>query len=283
MTYIKNDWQNLPSTNSPIEETPLDHIENGIEYNDQRLNGTKPILNTLYANDFKCRNLWNSENYKIGMIDANGDLDNNTSWGTSFVEVEPSTTYTFQMTASAFQQRMVSTFTAKGGTLIARAYNEFTNDTDTYTFTTPSNCTYIGISWRVDLASSNRQLELGSTATTYVPHKDFENEEIYSTEEIVIGKWTDGRPLYRKVVEVNTPSTANSFQGVTTLTNCTVINVYGYISLSGAISYINTSYGSTSYSDTYYDTNAYSLNMRVGSDYINKPAKIVLEYTKTTD
>lgn len=36
------------------------------------------------------------------------------------------------------------------------------------------------------------------------------NEEIYSTEETVIGKWIDERPLYRQVVDITTPSTINT-------------------------------------------------------------------------
>lgn len=159
----------------------------------------RKLNKTMYANDFKCKNLWNSKSYQVGQIGADGNVNPAIdSWGSSFIEVNPSTTYTFRMTASAYQQRLLCTY-ASDGTLIARVYQEFTDDTDTYTFTTPSNCNKVGISWRIDLNSSNKQLELGSSATSYTPYKDFSGE-IYSTEEIVVGKWIDGKPLYRKVL-----------------------------------------------------------------------------------
>ena len=33
------------------------------------------------------------------------------------------------------------------------------------------------------------------------PNKEYEKLKLYSKEEIIIGKWFDGKPLYRKVVE----------------------------------------------------------------------------------
>lgn len=43
-------------------------------------------------------------------------------------------------------------------------------------------------------------LEKGPVATDYVEHKEFSNKQIYSTEEQIIGKWIDKKPLYRKVL-----------------------------------------------------------------------------------
>ena len=40
MAYTKTTWQDLPNTTTPINATNLNHIENGIKDNDDRLNGT---------------------------------------------------------------------------------------------------------------------------------------------------------------------------------------------------------------------------------------------------
>lgn len=45
----------------------------------------------------------------------------------------------------------------------------------------------------------------------------------YSTEEQVIGKWIDGKPLYRKVISSNFASTVNSQKTIGTIKDFNVI------------------------------------------------------------
>ena len=49
MSYTKTNWENLPSTNTPINATNLNKIENGIETNENNIEDLKPVV--LYAND----------------------------------------------------------------------------------------------------------------------------------------------------------------------------------------------------------------------------------------
>ena len=51
------------------------------------------------------------------------------------------------------------------------------------------------------------QVEAGDTATSYTQHKNFENKEMYTTDEEEVGTWIDGRPIYRKTVEYTNSST----------------------------------------------------------------------------
>lgn len=91
-------------------------------------------------------------------------------------------------------------------------------------FTTGENDYYIRIAINIFDVSNNIQIEKGSTATNYEPfirkiyikndndeYEEFYNEEehnkqVYSTEEQVIGTWIDGKPLYRKVLTLDTPA-----------------------------------------------------------------------------
>ncbi len=44
-------------------------------------------------------------------------------------------------------------------------------------------------------------LEKGSTITGYAKYKEFENKEVYSVDEKIIGTWVDGSPLYKKTID----------------------------------------------------------------------------------
>ena len=114
----------------------------------------------------------------------------------------------------------------------------------------------------------------------------YEPQEVYSTEETRIGTWIDGKPLYRRIVEFNTPSTANpsssasvyTFQatmtpkklatfvypadnGIYPISFLASINEYIMCFIQNSILYIRVS----------------------SSLYVNKRACSIVEYTKTTD
>ena len=109
--------------------------------------------------------------------------------------------------------------------------------------------------------------------------------EVYSTAEKKIGVWIDGKPLYRKVYEVTTPSTVNTSTIVETIgSEKLAVNIMGVIELTGTANRIPV--------NLYQDANAHTdcfcasgnLYMNVGaSTYTNRPATIIVEYTKTTD
>lgn len=47
MAYVKTEWQDGVSGNTPINATNLNNIENGIENNDTRLNSLEPTVSNL--------------------------------------------------------------------------------------------------------------------------------------------------------------------------------------------------------------------------------------------
>lgn len=118
-------------------------------------------------------------------------------------------------------------------------------------------------------------------------------EEVYSTEETRIGTWIDGKPLYRKVIEVSIGPADNSasniahgisnLETIAILTAC-VTDVYGnVISVPYYQDYSGTHQSLTVYSNA----NKIELTLYVYNSYngglSKRPWTIIIEYTKATD
>lgn len=105
---------------------------------------------------------------------------------------------------------------------------------------------------------------------------------LYSTEEARIGTWVDGKPLYRIVLELKSPSVDNSEQKICDLSP---LNIDSVVSLNGIVnaSPLNWYRDSTHYFSTRAIGHSEIL-MAVGHPtYTNLPVYATLEYTKTTD
>lgn len=116
---------------------------------------------------------------------------------------------------------------------------------------------------------------------TFYPYQSNNN---YSTDEIVIGKWIDGKPIYRKVVQGTTPSNSN----LTNVVNLSSLSIDTLISIEGQITFnAGTVYPlQWTRSNSQCDAILYENNLRltvVSSNLQNKPFFAILEYTKTMD
>lgn len=109
----------------------------------------------------------------------------------------------------------------------------------------------------------------------------------YSTTEQVIGKWIDGKPLYRRVITGTLPNSENVF---TTLWNTTDWNIDVIIGLDGIATNGNEFQPFNCYRDSY--AKQFELWLRgsktaitssFGSTFIGNQFIIVVKYTKTTD
>ena len=114
--------------------------------------------------------------------------------------------------------------------------------------------------------------------------KDGSENQIYSTEEQVIGKWISGKPIYRKVFSLNKKVS----EGEDISTGCKLDNVDILISLS---MYADDTWGNRWVTDMhngspiYLTPNNY-INVGASSgsrDYYYNIHMIIAEYTKTTD
>lgn len=114
-----------------------------------------------------------------------------------------------------------------------------------------------------------------------------EEKQTYSTEEIRIGTWIDGKPLYRKVFTGTTTNDMISSSQIIANFSTTFVPVKtnGYISNytnNGSFIQIGQYYGANDY--TYYIINPGQIKVRISLDaYVGRNIIFIMEYTKTTD
>lgn len=116
---------------------------------------------------------------------------------------------------------------------------------------------------------------------------------IYSTDEICIGRWINGKPLYRRVLTLNTP---NEMQTGTEIGRFTapigkVIKLDFMVDLSNYIAWVPVpqmmsadSFGNIVTGYLEFSGNINKIMMAItNSAYKNRPVNIIVEYTKSTD
>ena len=127
---------------------------------------------------------------------------------------------------------------------------------------------------KTDSLSANMGRELNEKIDTL---------EIYSTEEVVIGKWIDGKPLYRKVLSSTTISDSNV--DITLPSNIDFMSTDKVEIKSGGFSFFSDRYTNANDLIQIFKFNATTLRVVLGSAWKSNfiSAIIVIEYTKTTD
>lgn len=113
----------------------------------------------------------------------------------------------------------------------------------------------------------------------------WEQVDDYSTTEVNTGKtWIDGKPIYRIVVDTNTPSTESGvIYDYTSLNVGVFTKIEGVITTSYDIININYYVGASNYSVVYLSPSTKKVTMVVAnSNMRNKPVRLILEYTKAS-
>lgn len=105
--------------------------------------------------------------------------------------------------------------------------------------------------------------------------------EVYSTDEVRIGTWIDGKPIYRRVLEANlSVNSSSSYKNLCVIKNLgRLIRAYGYGKSSDGI-YINCNSDATALA--YLSNETVRLYVSSSTRFVSD-GYIVLEYTKTTD
>ena len=132
----------------------------------------------------------------------------------------------------------------------------------------------------IDINQSGNTIDLRLTAIGVA------NKNIYSTTETRIGTWINGKPLYRKVLSITTPSSTSNTQITTFDSTYNIQNFYGKVLISTSQQLLDLNfYFSEQYNiATYVIQNTHAINMKVGSAaYTSQNGYITIEYTKTTD
>lgn len=110
-----------------------------------------------------------------------------------------------------------------------------------------------------------------------------QQEELYSTSEIRIGTWVDGKPLYRTVVNFGALPNSSAKNAVFATTDKNITKIYG-------IARSSTNNLPLPFVVQDAPTNSIGINcgngniwVQTGSDRSSYSAYIIIEYTKTTD
>lgn len=102
----------------------------------------------------------------------------------------------------------------------------------------------------------------------------FSKSDLYSTDEKIIGRWIDGKPLYQKTIEftnaIAVPSSDWLDSGITVSNGGTVVDSVAMYGTSNTVPWVTAKISS----------NKLYLNSAVNGSNINK---ITVKYTKTTD
>lgn len=334
----KINFQNLPNTTTPINETNLNSLQTNVEgafsgtkgtsavdtYNQQFLNGKIVNISNEVDEDYRV-NVLHSKNlldlkdgtYTSGVATAvvsNGEITLNTSSTTSstiFLEiplnqyVNAKVGYNYIISCNNSTTADVRFRTENSGGY--DIYMDSANATKTFTYTS-SNTWYIttgttgSIILRIGSSVSLSNFKLkpmmqkGTEATSYEPYITpsiyVDNEEIYnqnmmnySTSEQRIGTWIDGKPIYRKVIDLGSfPNNAEK-QVAHNITNIDFISkVYIIGRLSNGLT-IQLPYYDNSNTALSITTMATTSNVIIitKSDRSSYTGYATLEYTKTTD
>lgn len=111
--------------------------------------------------------------------------------------------------------------------------------------------------------------------------------DVYSTEEQVVGTWIDGKPLYKKTLEFTKITDCQLTESLATLDiDNLVVDDAGsfFITDANFILPLNMSHTLDDYARVYFYKNNSSIYIEFGSVYtMSKDIYVTIKYTKTTD
>ena len=102
----------------------------------------------------------------------------------------------------------------------------------------------------------------------------------YSTEEKVIGRWIDGKPVYRKVLISTNGNSGNKSYAHGIINIGKVINIYASMTATNYNYFMN---NSSPYNFTIQEISTTAVIMNIDGAFSNWTLSIVMEYTKTSD
>lgn len=164
-----------------------------------------------------------------------------------------------------------------------------------YTISSTASIKYISIEYTKTTDAENSFNPSMITNNLTVVGAAYEN---YSEDEIVVGKWIDGKPVYRKCFNFTSPSAATDGNAKTyNLPNISIDSVIDYgvfIKNSNGVVFKNGNNGDAAFKTDFLNawirnnnhaTSPNSLAIIIGTStaFHSRPMHLILEYTKTTD
>lgn len=231
---------------------------------------------TFYANDFKCRNL-----FPVTTISTQSVYCCPCKKGVKY-------TLSFEGYGTSSDKRIfLRTYNGAFNSSIDNSADNvqmvLTSSNEEYVKTiTPTIDGYIYIRFASGPANyvvNNIQLEEGEQ-TGYT--KSISSDGLYNYNEIRIGTWIDGKPIYRKVIDLgympnNTEKTvAHNISNISTF-----VSVRAIAQTAGPVSLTLPNYNGSIYSNLY--ANATNVIIQTNGDRSSFTGYAILEYTKTMD
>ena len=232
---------------------------------------------TFYANDFKCRNLFSASEINLQ------------SFYICPCKIGDTFSISFKGYATSSDKRVLIRTTTGAYSPSVDTYTDvkqiiLTSENASYSTTITSTINgYLYFRLTAGVAPytlTNIQVEKGE-ATPYTPYIPI-GEEIYSLSEELIGRWIDGKPLYRKVIDLgympnNTEKTvAHNISNISTF-----VSVRAIAQTAGPVSLTLPNYNGSIYSNIY--ANATNVIIQTNGDRSSFTGYAILEYTKTTN
>ena len=203
----KINFQNLPSTTTPLNATNMNAIQTNVE---NVFNGSEP-MGSIIVDSIRSKNMFNKNMFVGGLnINSSGTYisESASGAGISYIKVEAGKTYTI---TSNVNRPWYYNFSTSIPTLNGTGTSRTGESGTTRTFTVPSGYTYFCLrsypSNNEDNINQNIQLEEGSTATSYAPYQEL-NIEDSGWKDITLLNGTTARdsgvykPQYRKIGKI---------------------------------------------------------------------------------
>lgn len=220
MAYTKTNWQDLPNNTTPINATRLNNIENGVENNDKRLNGTS-VAGKMVVESIRTKNIFGDYVLQNGWIDnTNMNIHTLGNNRLACVPCKPNTTYSISRSVITTQFK-VGSYAGDNIPLATSTDTNYpiqqviTNNSGTeITYTTNSTAKWLIIHYGYVLNDTAEQLknclasiqvEEGSSVTSFTPYQSL-NKEIKDSNWVFPTLTSDFvkygnnfEPRYRKI------------------------------------------------------------------------------------
>lgn len=267
---------NIPAENK-VQDTDMNNIKNVVN---GVINGTN-VMGNVVVDSIRSKNLSTKNNGFTAVSNVIADF--------KVEKLSAGVTYTVSYYTDKSSQITNWYFKDADKNNVTNIERTNTTTRSSFQITPTTDIYYIG-AWANDTTVKifDFQIEEGSVASTYSPYQNLTGEENYSTNEIRIGTWIDGKPLYRIALESTTYATTY---------NIPASNVDKITKVSGMIkrsdyniwqflpSRLDNANFSAQFGNFQLDANRVVANVSFGTNWSSNMSRIIIiiEYTKTTD
>lgn len=197
----KEIFKNLPDTSTPLSASKLNGLFDGEE-----------SMGSIVIEDITCKNILPTDvgNWEQGAISNGVNGTSTTRIRTNcFIPIKANTEYYVSVQNKNYSFLNIHYYDTNKN-FVTDAYNSYSqiNGATGLAIKTPSGVAFARVVLRnadntttitaSEVSSIKPMIEKGSVGTNYVEHKEFYNEQNYSENERMVGKYYDGHTIFQK-------------------------------------------------------------------------------------